>query len=375
MAPTHVSIVPAAEPRDRPARRLAEILAPVDPDRFLRDDYGRRPLVVRGWPGKLEGLLSWTDLNRALRATHLQWLVPEMEGTAPRDRVLATVGGEILDPSGFFPEVESLRRNRLRRLDPVRLTALLRRRATLQVRELDHLVDAVADLAERLERDLGDPVAVAAFASFTPTPGSGVHLDEQDSLILQLDGRKHWRVWEPTRRHPVHNDIMPAPRPVDDPVLDIVIEPGDVAYVPRGWFHSVAALEEPSLHLTVSVYKRTGVDLLAWIQRRLLEEEVVRADVPRHADADERALHGRRLVAALAAMLGEGGDVIDRYLAAWDAGAAPRRPTFSLPWSATTVAPLADDLRVHLLAPVGSGKSSGRPRRPCSSLSVGGDGP
>jgi hypothetical protein len=346
-------IVTAAGVTGPPARRLADLVFPIDLDEFFGTYFGQRPLVVRGWADKLSGLMSWGDLNRALRTTHLEWLSPETEGVSPRERVLATVRGQILNPGEFFTEVESLRRNRVRRIDPVRLTAIVRRRATLLVREVDFLVAAVGDLATRLERDFGDPIAATAIASFTSTPGLGRHLDEQDSLVLQLYGRKQWRIWEPTRRDPVHNDITPADPPAGDPVLDLVLAPGDVAYVPRGWFHAVAALDEPALHLTVHVYQRTGVDLLEWLLRRLHDEEIVRGDVARRLDPDARAECGRRLAAAIRSVIRDGGDLVDACLREWDAGAAPRRPTFSLPWSATSAPLPTHGVCVRLLAPRG----------------------
>jgi ribosomal protein L16 Arg81 hydroxylase len=334
---------------------LADLLAPITLEQFFQNDYGRRPVIVRGSPEKVDGLLTWADLNAALRATHLEWLAPEREGAWPRDRVMTSVRGDILDPTEFFTEVESLRRNRVRRLDPQRLTSTLRRRATLLVKEIDFLVDSVADLAAQLELDLGDPVSITALASFTPTPGLDSHIDEQDGLVLQIYGRKRWRMWEPTRRDPVHNDVSTAPRPLGDPVIDVVLNAGDVAYLPRGWFHAVAALEEPSLHLTVNIYKRTGVDLAAWLFRRLRDDARVRADVPRHADADARAAYGRHVAAAIDAALGEGTHLIDDFLHDWDTSAAPRRPTFSLPWSAVPSPPDRPDLRLRLLAPRGLG--------------------
>jgi hypothetical protein len=349
---TSARVVSAAGVDERPARTFEEILSPLCPDRFLEQDYGQRPVVVRGWPGKLEGFVTWADINRCVRATHLEWLSPEMEGTVPRDRILATVGGRIVDPKEFFEEIESLRRNRVRRLQPARLATLLRRRATLLIRELDHLVDGAADLAAQLERDLGDPVAVAALASFTPTPGLNVHIDEQDSLILQIEGRKHWRVWEPTRAFPVHNDVTLASAPTVEPILEVTLEPGDVAYVPRGWFHSVRALDGATLHLTVNIYKRTGVDLLASILRDLCEDPVVRKDLPRHGDDGERAERGRALLAAFAGLVGDGAGIVDRYIRQLDREARPRRPTFSLPWTARSE-PLPDHLSVRLLAPRG----------------------
>ncbi len=45
---------------------LADLLAPVTPERFFAEFHDRAPLHIRGEPGKFAGVLSWRQINRLL---------------------------------------------------------------------------------------------------------------------------------------------------------------------------------------------------------------------------------------------------------------------------------------------------------------------
>jgi hypothetical protein len=57
------------------------------------------------------------------------------------------------------------------------------------------------------------------------------------------------------------------------PVMDLVLEPGDVLYVPRGWWHNVIPFEEGSCHVSVGAYAATVHDYLLWVCSQMLSRE------------------------------------------------------------------------------------------------------
>ena len=121
---------------------------------------------------------------------------------------------------------------------------------------------------------------VNLYAGWRTENGFPVHWDDQDVLILQLEGRKHWKVWEPTRLYPFKEDVEVAPAPSGEPILDQILSKGDLLYLPRGWWHVVYPLDEPTLHLTVSIVNATGNDLLHWFIDRLKCSPECRMDLP-----------------------------------------------------------------------------------------------
>ncbi|KAJ8613347.1 hypothetical protein CTAYLR_002242 [Chrysophaeum taylorii] len=94
------------------------------------------------------------------------------------------------------------------------------------------------------------------------------HVDKQRVLVLQTEGAKHWRVFAPPdpRAKPASDplargkgDDFIAPTELEEPPLvDVVLRPGDVLYVPAGFPHTTATTLEPSLHLTL------GLDTHVW---------------------------------------------------------------------------------------------------------------
>ena len=45
-------------------------------------------------------------------------------------------------------------------------------------------------------------------------------------------------------------------------------------YLPRGWWHEVTPLPEPSLHLSVGIYVPSVLDALGWLCQRVLPLEL-----------------------------------------------------------------------------------------------------
>eukprot|EP00607_Mallomonas_marina_P007498 CAMPEP_0182417090 /NCGR_PEP_ID=MMETSP1167-20130531/1504_1 /TAXON_ID=2988 /ORGANISM="Mallomonas Sp, Strain CCMP3275" /LENGTH=355 /DNA_ID=CAMNT_0024590385 /DNA_START=370 /DNA_END=1437 /DNA_ORIENTATION=+ len=98
------------------------------------------------------------------------------------------------------------------------------------------------------------------------------HTDKQEVFALQTQGQKRWRVFAPPppSRMPRADPYARGKaadeldiRELQDPVLDIVLSPGQMLYCPSGWPHTTdtvtrVSTEDPSVHLTV------GVDTHIW---------------------------------------------------------------------------------------------------------------
>ena len=305
-------------------------------EEFLAREYGTTFRLFRG-DGPFRDLLDWPELGTLLATHRLQ---------SPRLRL--SRDGEAVPE----PRYTVRRTGRSGSVWPRLSTAAVHRElaagATLVLDAVDELHPPVGRLAEALERRLRTRVQVNLYGSWNAVEGYGVHWDDHDVVVCQLEGRKRWRVYGPTRLAPLHEDVeMPAPPP-ERPIAEFVLEPGDVLYLPRGWWHTASASEgSPSLHLTCGLTAVTGVDLLAWVSATLRLDPTVRTDLPRFAPPSERAAHLARLRKEVTAAL-EAPDLLDRFFAAQDA-AAPGRLGPSLPFVEGVPADAA--VRVRLLTP------------------------
>jgi ribosomal protein L16 Arg81 hydroxylase len=110
---------------------------------------------------------------------------------------------------------------------------------------------------------------------------------------VQWLGRKRWRVYPPTFPLPIGLQVSDGRdgECAAEPVIDCVLTPGDLLYIPRGWWHEAIPFDEASLHLSVGTYGPTVHDYLMWVwarhsirieaARRSLTDAVDEADLER----------------------------------------------------------------------------------------------
>ncbi|MFI6152432.1 cupin domain-containing protein [Kitasatospora sp. NPDC051170] len=304
-------------------------------DVFLARTFGRTYKVVRGEAASLVGLMSWDDLNVILTHHRLE---------APRFRLASN--GEQVPAHRYSRPIVTRRSTVWYQLQPSELHRRLVEGATLVLDAVDELHAGIGGLAAQLERWLRTGVQANLYASWTGVEGFGVHWDDHDVVVVQLDGAKRWRIYGPTRTVPMHRDVETPEPPPEAPVADLVLTAGDLLYLPRGWWHAVAASEgQHSLHVTCGLQSTTGADLITWLSETLRAHEAVRADLPRFGTSEEQrgflASFGKLIAAEL-----ESDDLIARFSSARDATERARLVP-SLPY--ISAAPPDADLLVRLV--------------------------
>ncbi|MFE9221695.1 cupin domain-containing protein [Streptomyces lavendulae] len=306
-------------------------------DLFLAQSYFRSHLVVRGKPDDFANLISWTTLNQVI-ATHR--LEP------PRLRL--SQGGEMVPLRRYAVPVTTRRATVWHRIQPAELHARIREGASLVVDSIDEIHGPITAAAEGLERFLRTPVQANAYASWTATEGFGTHWDDHDVVVCQVEGAKRWRIYGPTREAPTWRDTDTPQVPDGEPLADIVLNPGDTLYLPRGWWHAVTADQgTPSLHLTFGLTTQTGADFMTWVVDQLRGDVRFRTDVPRFDTPAARSAYVTRLREAVVTVLDDPA-VTDRWARSLDA-THHGRPYASLPH--LDQVPADPDLTVRLTCP------------------------
>lgn len=301
-------------------RSLDDLIRPVSVDDFLRHTYGSKPLHIPGSRTRFSHLLTWEALSRIV-------LLHRPQG--PRVR-FAKEGISIAEDeySGrTCLEGESLC---LLRLGKVK--QLLREDSTLIVDAIDEAHDPIGDLCRMLEAELGSRFFVDAFASWQHKQGFNTHWDPEDVFVLQLAGVKRWRVLKPKRLHPTPQDkALAEPPPDHEPAWQGELNPGDLLYIPGGWWHDATPISGPTLHLSASTFPATGLSLANSLVKRLADNEFMRERVPRFASDTEQHAYMTGVRAAIAAEMES--LTIEGFLHELDAH-APARLRLSLPWDA-----------------------------------------
>ena len=304
---------------------------------FLAQAFRRRHHIFPGESADVAGLLSWQDLNEILAAQRLE---------SPRLRL--AVGGTALDQGAYTTAINSRRGVRWHRLNTGELSQRLAEGATLVVDAIDEMHPPIRRLAAALEEMFHTSAQANVYASWRPESGFRTHWDDHDTIIVQLDGAKRWRLFGLTRLAPLHRDIELPEEPAGEPIDEFVLTAGDVLYVPRGHWHDVAAVPgQHSLHLTFGLGVATGVDLLAFLADELREAQLFREDLPILSDSAEQEGWLERFRKQLIAEL-ERPDLLLRF-AAYADGTEPARTGPSLPF--VDGVPAEATLTVRLLAP------------------------
>jgi ribosomal protein L16 Arg81 hydroxylase len=252
---------------------LRGILRPHTPADFVRRHWTKRALHIRGTPSKFRSL----DFGRhALGGLAASPVAPEI--IAQHHDVDGRPRGVIIDP----PQAEPL----------------FRAGMTICFQGLDRVHPGIARGAAAFKLGLNYPDRVAVNANWSPDgAGYGLHFDCHQTFVLQLEGEKRWH-FAPTPLLPFpprslsfgDPELVTAFRrdypwarlatPDETRMIERVLRPGDVLYLPAGTCHRTDA-RGSSLSLTVSCW-RTNVLELLWqdLTSRLMRHESWRQPLP-----------------------------------------------------------------------------------------------
>ncbi|MBG0567474.1 cupin domain-containing protein [Actinoplanes aureus] len=277
----------------------------LDPAEFAGARWGRSPLLTRaadlGGPGGFTDLLSPAAVDELLSRRGLR--TPFLR-VAQQGKVLPA--GRFTGGGGAGAEIAD-------QVVDEQVMRLYAGGATLVLQGLHRLWPPLVDFAAELGAELNRPLQVNAY--LTPPAGQGfaTHYDTHDVFVLQVDGRKQWCVHPPVLPDPLEEQAWGgradevAATAQGEPALDVVLEPGDALYLPRGWLHSARALGGRSLHLTVGIRGLTRYALVEELLTLAMEDPRLRATLPYGLDvADPEAIRPEldETVAALRDWLG-----------------------------------------------------------------------
>jgi ribosomal protein L16 Arg81 hydroxylase len=138
-------------------------------------------------------------------------------------------------------------------------------------------------LTDALSHDVGVNVY------FTPPSAQGfsAHADGHDVFLLQIAGRKSWRVYPPVIRLPLEDQHVPVEaEDLRVCLLEATVEPGHVLYIPRGFLHEGLAEDRASFHLTIGIHPVRMADIVQEAVEIAAErDERLRESVPLQAFA------------------------------------------------------------------------------------------
>ena len=145
--------------------------------------------------------------------------------------------------------------------------------STLLVQAVDHWHCEAAQLLEPFRFIPNWRIDDLMVSYSTPKGGVGPHLDQYDVFIIQGEGKRHWRVGlpDPTLKQFAQNKKLLQVEPFEA-VIDCILEPGDILYIPPGCPHEGYAVEN-ALNYSVGFRAPNQQDLLSSFADHIIDTE------------------------------------------------------------------------------------------------------
>jgi hypothetical protein len=256
---------------------LQDLLAPFDAAEFLARIHDREPLHVQGGAAKFASVLSWRQVNRLLDMTHA-WSSQSLK--------------LVLDEKPVPPEeycAPATGRDGAQLLQPVaaRVQAWIARGASVVMNDVDSLTPGLASVSDALEAAGLGKAQANVYISWQSHKAFRTHYDTHDVWAVQVEGEKIWNVWEGRAEWPIaHPAFRGQPQEHHDRARGTLrqkvhMKPGDLLYLPRGWYHDALAEAPSSVHVAYGVHAPLGMDLLNILVERVLYEAEFRKPLPR----------------------------------------------------------------------------------------------
>jgi len=183
---------------------------------FLNQYWQKKPLLIKG---------GFSDFKDPLDANELAGLAME---DSIESRIITNHNQQWQSHQGPFEDFE----------------ILTDEHATLLVQAVDHWHPEAAQLLEPFRFIPNWRIDDLMISYSTPGGGVGPHLDQYDVFIIQGQGKRHWRVGlpDPTLKQFAQNKKLLQVEQFEA-VIDCILEPGDILYIPPGCPHEGYAIE------------------------------------------------------------------------------------------------------------------------------------
>jgi len=256
---------------------LAAFLAPFPIEQFMATVYDRQPLHIRaeGEAGeRRRALLPWSGLN-ALFGVAAQW---------SEDYVKLILNGHPVPPDHYLDEVDTPA-GPVRRADPAKIEALLGFGASLVADSVENASIDLRRVTGMLSEAFLGTSGANAYCSFRDVQAFRTHFDLHDVFAVHCEGEKIWRIYENKAPDPVEQHGGADAAAIIEQAKGRVwaearMRPGDLLYLPRGFYHDALASSEASLHVTFSVARHTGRILFRILDDLAMQDADFRAYLP-----------------------------------------------------------------------------------------------
>ncbi|XP_061559566.1 ribosomal oxygenase 1 isoform X3 [Phycodurus eques] len=229
--------------KERASKLFQWLINPLPAKAFFRETWEKKPVLVqRKNPDYYKGLFSTEEFDRILREEDVQYGV-NLDVTSYTDSKRETH-----NPPG--------------RALPFTVWDFYENGCSLRMLNPQAFSSTLWNVLSILQEYFGSMAGANVYLTPPGTQGFAPHYDDIEAFVIQLEGKKHWRVYNPRSDDEVL-PVLSSPNfdqsEIGKPILEVVLEAGDLLYFPRGFIHQGDCLPDAhSLHITVSSYQKNS---------------------------------------------------------------------------------------------------------------------
>ena len=213
---------------------------------FLKEYWQKKPLLIKG---------GFTDFEDPIEPEELAGLAMEDD---IESRLITNHDDKWESYHGPFED----------------FSLLTETNSTLLVQAVDHWHPVAAELLEPFRFIPNWRIDDLMISYSTPSGGVGPHLDQYDVFIIQGEGKRHWRVGMPDsslKEFAQNKSLLQVEQ--FNAIIDDVLEPGDILYIPPGCPHEGYAVEN-ALNYSVGFRAPDTKDFLSNFADYLIDNEL-----------------------------------------------------------------------------------------------------
>jgi len=208
--------------------------------KFFKLIWEQKPLLVRRHDSNYaQGVFSTVELNRILEDNDIQYGV-HLDITTYQNETRETLN----IPGRAYPPV---------------VWDFYKNGCSVRLRNPQMFAPALHSMCSSLQEHFKATVGGNIYLTPAGTQGFAPHYDDIEAFVLQLEGKKRWRIYNPPADQtlPRFSSGNFKQNEIGDMIFSTVLEPGDILYFPRGYIHQAEALPDVhSMHITFSTYQK-----------------------------------------------------------------------------------------------------------------------
>ncbi|MBD2530120.1 hypothetical protein H6G97_11280 [Nostoc flagelliforme FACHB-838] len=238
---------------------IDRLLQPMEQSTFFSEYWEQRPLILsRRKANYYSSLFSMQDVDSVIYFTK------------PTNTHIRLLNNGQLKPNNYV--------NRNGILNINQLYDGYHQGNTIILEGLHERWKSISIFSRHLESFFNHPVNVNMYLTPRNSQGFSPHFDTHDVFILQVEGKKHWRIYDsflclPSPMMDESQQFIPQDK-LSNPLYEVVLNAGELLYIPRGYVHEALTSDCSSLHLTVGIATFSWADLISNALRSVNEQNV-----------------------------------------------------------------------------------------------------